>query len=244
MPRHYTAFQKGDALQLLDSLYGDIALTSDRTGIPERTLRDWRRERERSSPPSPPPFSAPPPPPNKPPEFEEDLDALVYIREQIMAELLNISANMHDTFAQTAPHKRLRVLTELLDRLMVIDAAVEPYEPTPWYRFSWETGLYVRTRTERHGPFTPDDIPKNWREIFGEEPLLEIYWGDNKITPIPEGPFMERVLHTYTVEDNNEVPRFNTFVDDYWDYPGWRDRTEDYTLDNGIRKPRNEFSQD
>jgi hypothetical protein len=244
MPRHYTAFQKGDALQLLDSLYGDIALTSERTGIPERTLRDWRRERERSSPPSPPPFSAPPPPPNEVPDFEDQLDALNYIREQVMNELLNISANIGDTFAQTPPHKRLRVLSDLLDRLMKLDEIVKPYEPTPWYRFAWETGLYVRTRTERHGPFTPEDLPKNWREVFGEEPLLEIYWGDNEMTPIPEGVFMDQVLQTYTVEDNKEIPRFDADVDEYWDYPGWRDRKEDYQLDDGIIRPRNDFSQD
>jgi len=240
MPRHYTTHQKADALQVLDTAYGDIALASQRTGIPERTLRDWRRERERSSPPSPPPFSAPPPPPNEAPEFEDELDALIYMREQIMGELLNISANIQDTFAQTAPHKRLRVLSDLLDRLMKLDEIVKPYQPVPWYRFTWDTGLYVRTRTERHGPFTPDDLPEKWREIFGEEPQLEIYWGDNEITPVPEGRFMEQVLKTYPVEDNNEVPHFDAHVDNYWDYPGWRDRTEDYQLDNGIRIPRDQ----
>ena len=64
------------------------------------------------------------------------------------------------------------------------------------------------------------------------------------MTPIPEGPFMNQVLQTYTVDNNKAIPRFNTFVDDYWDYPGWRDRTVDYTLDDGIIRPRNEFSQD
>jgi hypothetical protein len=81
------------------------------------------------------------------------------MREQIMGELLNISANIQDTFAQTAPHKRLRVLSDLLDRLMKLDEIVKPYQPKPWYRFNWDTGLYVRTRTERHGPFTPDVKP-------------------------------------------------------------------------------------
>lgn len=241
MPRHYSADQKATALQMLDSLFGDVSATSDRTGIPERTLRDWRRERERSSPPSPPPNFQPPPPPEEAPEFEDQLDALNYIREQVMGELLNVSANIKDTFAQTPPHKRLRVLSDLLDRLMKLDERVEPYQPVPWYRIAWDVGLYVRTTTERHGPFTPDDLPENWREVFGEEPLLEIYWGDNEITPIPEGRFMEQVLKTYKVDDNNEYPRFNTFVDDYWEFPGWRDRTVDYTLDNGIRIPRDDI---
>lgn len=241
MPRHYTPQRKADALQQLDSLYGDIALTAERTGIPERTLRDWRRERERSSPPSPPPFSAPPPPPNEPPEFEDDLEAVTYIREQIMNELLNVSANISDTFAQTAPHKRLRVLSDLLDRLMKLDEILKPYQPDTWFRIAWETGLYVRTPTERHGPFTPEDLPRNWRTDFADEALLEIYWGGNEMTPVPEGAFMDQVLQTYTVEDNKAIPRFNTFVDNYWEFPGWRENTENYTLDDGERKPRNEF---
>ncbi len=238
MPRHYTTAQKTAAMQVLESTFGNILLTSSRTGIPERTLRDWKRAKELSSQPSPPPNFSPPPPPSEPPEFEDEIDALTYIREQIMGELLHISANIRDSFANTAPDKRLKVLSELLDRLMKLDEIVEPYEPTPWYRFAWETGLYVRTTTERHGPFTPENLPQKWREVFGDEPILEIYWGDNEATVINEGRFMDAVLNSYTIEDNNERPRFNTFVDDYWDYPGWRERTEDYTLFNGKIIPR------
>ena len=50
---------------------------------------------------------------------------------------------------------------------------------------------------------------------------------------------MDQVLQTYTVDNNKEIPRFNTF--DYWECPGWRERAEDYTLDDGMQS-RNEFS--
>jgi hypothetical protein len=136
MPRHYRPYQKAAALRELDASFGDIVTTSERTGIPERTLRDWRRQREKvlpNLPPPPPIFSPPPspPPPPKPalPIFEDDMKALAFMRQQILDELVNISTNIKDTFAQTAPHRRLRVLSDLLDRLAKLDERLRPYQP-------------------------------------------------------------------------------------------------------------------
>ena len=241
MPRHYHPYQKKAALQELDASFGDIVMTSERTGIPERTLRDWRRQREKGLPklpPSPPNFSSPPPPP-KPalPIFEDDMKALAFMRQQILDELVNISANIKDSFAQTAPHRRLRVLSDLLDRLMKLDEHLEPYQPEERIVMSWSCGIYVRTPTERHGPFSPEELPVGWRENFGPECDLEIYWGDGTATPIPEGSFMDQIMATYQIKDNHERPHVNPGEDEYWERPGWREKLTKSDYDIGYREP-------
>lgn len=45
MPAKYTRAEKINALRWLDRLDGNINATSQRTGIPPRTLRDWRTDR-------------------------------------------------------------------------------------------------------------------------------------------------------------------------------------------------------
>ena len=46
MPKEYTDLQKRDALDWLDIYDNNISMVHSRTGIPERTLRRWRAERE------------------------------------------------------------------------------------------------------------------------------------------------------------------------------------------------------
>ncbi|MEZ4669185.1 MAG: hypothetical protein R3E39_14860 [Anaerolineae bacterium] len=244
MPRRYRPHEKAAALQTLDACLGDIVLAADRTGIPERTLRDWRNQREKGLPLSPPFFSSPPPPP-KPdlPIFEDDMQRLAFMREQILAELVNISANLKDSFAQTAPHRRLRVLSDLMDRLMKLDLHLQPYQPEERIVMSWSCGIYVRTPTERHGPFDPGDLPSRWRESFGPQCDLEIYWGDGTATPIPEGPFMDQLMITYNIEDNRQRPVLapqDMPKDEYWEVPDWRERLTKDDYDDGIIEPHPE----
>lgn len=44
MSRRYSRAHKLLVLRLLQAFEGNITLTSDFTGIPERTLREWRRQ--------------------------------------------------------------------------------------------------------------------------------------------------------------------------------------------------------
>jgi hypothetical protein len=97
--------------------------------------------------------------------------------------------------------------------------------------------LYVRTPNERHGPFEPEDLPPRWREIFGPDCELEIFWGGNQATLVPEGPFMDHILNTHTIDDNEERPLVDPGEDEYWEHPGWREELTESDYDIGYREP-------
>jgi transposase-like protein len=142
--RRYTSDEKTAILAQLQSNHGDIALTRLQSGIPERTLREWRRELWLNHlPPLPPP---PTPlrrqettsesldvgahgcaPTLDTPTFANDLEAVVFLRNQIMKELLSLSASLNNSLSITTPYQRVLVLTQLLDRLMKLDEHLKPY---------------------------------------------------------------------------------------------------------------------
>ena len=180
----YTPQQKTQALELLKDTGGNVAHTHAKTGIPERTLYNWRRELWQS-------WRQHTPSPNSPkplPQFEDDLDALTYLRQQIFSEVVNLGSNIQLDSAFTTPAQRVTLLSQLLNHLMTLDQHLEPYTPAPTvtYVFPWSAGLYVQTPEGKHGPYSPDELTPRWREKnhgkYGPDAYLEIYWGDNTYT--------------------------------------------------------------
>ena len=84
--RVYTSHEKTNILARLELNGGDIILTAAEVGVPERTLYTWRRrfyaEDQRRQPAS---SSSPMP------DFENDLEALAYLRRKILNEMLSVA---------------------------------------------------------------------------------------------------------------------------------------------------------
>lgn len=118
----YTTDEKADALACLELNGGDVVRTAAETGVPERTLYTWRRQFEEKNQRQ----QSPPPPL---PKFENDLDAMKFLREQIVQELLNIARSFGAEADRSSPRQRALVLSQLLDRLMKLDAHLKPYIP-------------------------------------------------------------------------------------------------------------------
>lgn len=123
MSKRYSPEHKALVLQKWEANGGDIALTSVQTGIPERTLRQWRQQHQRQLPP--PQISER----RQLPEFENDLAALDFMRRQILDELLALSGDLQGNFGVTTPYQRIQILSRLLDRLMTLDEHLKPYRP-------------------------------------------------------------------------------------------------------------------
>jgi hypothetical protein len=203
MTRRYTNQEKVNALVQLHVNGDDVSLTADQLGIPERTLyhwfRQWQGENRQQN------FSLQLPPIRRP-DFAGDLDALAYIRKQIMDELLNMAESFRNDATFATPAQRMKLLSQLLDRMMKLDQHLRPYRPAAEekIRLTWETGLYLRTESGYRGPYAPDDLPERWKEKYGLNTRLEIYWGDDTFTRLPDdGPILELIL---TVKSFGEEP--------------------------------------
>lgn len=164
MTPRYTPEQKTLALETLRDTGGDINQTHIKTGIPTRTLYNWRHElwqswrRQTPSPNSPKPL----------PEFEDDLAALDFIREQIMAELLNIANNFQSEMAFTTPTQRVLLISQLMDRFMKLDEylnARQEEEIQYVYEYEYEVEHHVEKVDNPEG----------------------MYWNNREWVPIVEG---------------------------------------------------------
>jgi transposase-like protein len=203
VPSRYTPEEKANALVHLQANGGDVPYTAQQLGIPERTLFTWRRQwyAENQQQQSPLPLL-----PVSRPDFEDDLEVMVYLRKQIMTELLDMADSLRERTTFTTPTQRIHLLSQLLDRLIKLDHHLKPYRPPVevGMRVTWQTGLYLRTDEGYRGPYAPNDLPKRWKEKYGPSTRLEIYWDDGTFTPIPdEGPILEHIL---TVKDFDEEP--------------------------------------
>lgn len=145
MPRHYSPDRKADALQRLQANGGDILATHVETGIPQRTLYHWRtdlwiqRVLQRQT--------LPPPPQKEIPMFEDDLEALLGLRHEIIALLHKIASSV----APISPYRlvdRVRAQTGLLDCILMMENALRPHldarrefqSPSPLANWSrWDT---------------------------------------------------------------------------------------------------------
>jgi hypothetical protein len=105
---------------------GDIQATAHQTGIPDRTLRAWRGSIL--------PYLPPPPPDSRQkvaelPAFDNDLDTLAFIRQNILGELSRLSASLQYDSGFSTPYQRALVLSQLMDKLLKLDVHLKPYVP-------------------------------------------------------------------------------------------------------------------
>ncbi len=169
MTTQYPPDLKQQALEILRDSGGDINQAHLKTGVPTRTLYNWRQElwqswrRQSLSP-------ILPNPPKPLPQFEDDLEAMDFIREQIMAELLNLANNFQSEIHYTTPSQRVLHLSQLMDRFIKFDE-------------------YVRALTEKHTEYEyVDELEHHVEKVPDPEGM---YWNDREWVPIVEG--QERV---------------------------------------------------
>jgi hypothetical protein len=112
MVRRYTPEEKDHALELLIANNGDLSLTSAETGIPVRTLENWRRAGV-----LPPPVTAPPPPPMP----DDRLEALEDIQQQMLREARNLAYSLREAVADAPLSQRVAALAQLLDRIIKLN---------------------------------------------------------------------------------------------------------------------------
>ncbi|MEP6988540.1 MAG: hypothetical protein ABI970_23255 [Chloroflexota bacterium] len=151
MATQYAPEQKQLALQILRDSGGDINAAHIKTGVNERTLyrwrndlwRSWRRQSESPVLPNPP----------KPlPQFEDDLDAMTFLRQQIMSELLNLANNFQPDMNYMTPAKRVHLLTQLTDRLIKLDVHLNArQEEEIEYVYEYEVEHHVEKEPDPEG---------------------------------------------------------------------------------------------
>lgn len=167
MTTHYPADLKRQALEILRDTGGDINIAHIKTGVPERTLYNWRREiwqNWRRNAPN----AVLPNPPKPLPQFEDDLEAMDYIRQKIMAELLNLANNFQTDANFMTPAQRIMLLTQLTDRFIKLDQ-------------------HVRARTEEEEVDNDDEHPFEIDYDVEEEPDPEgMEWNGRDFVPIGE----------------------------------------------------------
>ncbi len=123
MPHEHSSDVKAAAMVMLERNGGNVPLTAEQTGIPDRTLYNWQRHilpylRQHT------------PPPPKPAEdmaFDDDLDALAFIRQHIMNEMVRLSSSLQYDSGFSTPYQRVLVLSQLMDKLMKLDLHLKPY---------------------------------------------------------------------------------------------------------------------
>jgi hypothetical protein len=197
----YSPQEKDGILEKLVANQGDVHRTFLETGVSERTLYRWRGEfwqswRRQSSPPSP---------PKSPPEFENDLQALAYLRRKIMTELISVADSFEASVNFATPTQRAKVLTQLLDRLMKLDEYLKPYQKSKIPHrilFTGDPGFYIRSQDGCRGPFSPREIPKNWKTRYGDDSRLEVHWGDDTFTLFAEEAYAELLHQLVDFEDD------------------------------------------
>ena len=122
MPRHHTPDRKAAAMQLLERNGGDVYLTHLQTGIPQRTLYSWRTELivlRRHTP-------SPPPPQSTLPDFDDVIDALIYLRNNILEVLQQVVAATSDNLMPYLYWDHIRAQVRLLDCVLKLDKFLAP----------------------------------------------------------------------------------------------------------------------
>lgn len=130
MPRTYSEDDRQEALELLGYNRNNITLTSAQTGIPERTLREWRRKQriERSLlPPDPPSAAAAEPTGNA-------IEALEFVYNQIIEESSRIAASLPEILAAAPPYHQVLAFAQLIDRLPKLHSIINQSSPPQAFR--------------------------------------------------------------------------------------------------------------
>ncbi|MEO8606239.1 MAG: transposase [Chloroflexota bacterium] len=123
MPRTYSSDLKAAAMVAVERNNGNIQLVAQQFNIAENTLYAWRRNIQVffQQNPLPPQYTA------EVPAFENDLETLAFIRQNILGELSRLSASMQYDSGFSTPYQRALVMSQLMDRLLKLDVHLKPY---------------------------------------------------------------------------------------------------------------------
>ena len=133
LSRRYTPEEKSAALQRLDDNFGDVAVTSIQTGVPTRTLREWKRQRHLEA------FQTGQLPPqnqrrqqrqqqiidptnNDDDDDDDEGNKYRRLRKELMQHIFDLSATLMDD-PQTA-YLRAVTLSRLIDRVIRLEAII------------------------------------------------------------------------------------------------------------------------
>ena len=116
MSRRYTSDEKAVVLSLLQSSGYNIVVTSLQTGIPERTLRYWRRQQNLAK--------VLPLPPHTPSaaaaaisEDFPDAERFKLLRRQILDHISTLTASLTNGLDTASPFHRVLALSQLFEHL-------------------------------------------------------------------------------------------------------------------------------
>jgi hypothetical protein len=124
MSTRYSSDYKSLVSRLLWMYGGNVALVSHLTGIPQRTLRDWRWQGSfptairREDTPERREHATAPPEKNSDAAAADDLDAL---REHLVRHALMLVTSLSDDIADAPLSERVMALTRLVDRIVKLD---------------------------------------------------------------------------------------------------------------------------
>jgi transposase-like protein len=104
MARHYTAEEKLRALDSLSANLDDILATSIETGIPEATLRRWRRQYM--------------------PDYESALQ-MRKLRQTLIKEALDLASHIKQVIEEAPLNQRATALNHMVDKILKITQLLE-----------------------------------------------------------------------------------------------------------------------
>jgi transposase-like protein len=136
VPHRYTDEQRLEALDLLDVNRNNVALTSIQTGIPERTLREWRRQDriQRHLPPDPLPAAAAEAFER---EFTETSEAIQWIQDRFIQELVKLTQTLPEILSTASPYHQLLTLMHMIDRIEKLQTLVPQSDNHPSIRLEF-----------------------------------------------------------------------------------------------------------
>jgi hypothetical protein len=142
MPRTYPPEYKAGVLERLRAYQGDITLVSRLTGVPERTLRAWRREIWLDLLPPLPPMPPPPPPSERQsaselPKFDDFFQAMKFLREKMINELVSLAVSLSDSPGLMTPYQRLQLIMQLMNRIIGLHEYLDTNTVDPEAVFRW-----------------------------------------------------------------------------------------------------------
>ncbi len=205
----YTPEHKAAALLVLERNHNNFARTSHETGIPQRTLRDWRR----ISPVDPPPQTAIRRRQSEQPKFSSHNEALRHLRERVMDEALRLMETLEFDTEYLEPHQRATTLNRLLEQVIRLEQYLRTVPDDD------DDGTY---EMEHPVPMYSERLEELLEKGTEEAQLLrEIVAAGND--------------HDLVVEAVNKVVRARYGPDDEWD--GGEDDEDDEEWLKRVRQP-------
>jgi len=237
--RRYTEEEKAMALQTLANNLGSIAITSIQTGIPERTLFNWRRKQRleqqaqagflRQHPTLPPqPLPQESSENNRETdEKDEEIHEFQRLRDQLMEHIFTLS-QMISIDPDTA-YLKAAAISRLLDRVLKLEAHMPQKDPgrivieyydamtgkynniPPWVTPGNEESFWQRFDPEHK--FDPYYDPDNPPEEYTSEELAEYaqnYDGWEEIAALEGIPLPKKPAQTDETSDDETSSKDST----------------------------------